>query len=699
MNQLDPAKEPLLQPVQFLKGVGPRRAEDLARLGITTVEQLLLHFPRDYMDLGESLPLSQLKPGQRATVRGQVLASAERRPRRGLSILNVMIDDGEGRLQLVFFNMPFLKKQLRNGLEVVAHGELSQYHTTLQMSSPEIEILGDDDDSPRLLGRGILPLYPLTRGIGQRWLRRLMDGLMARPELFEEVPEILPREWLQEEGWPGRAEALRLLHFPENREQLDSARERFKFEELFLLQLLGALRRRRRNLEKGPVLNTDTRLFLPFIESLPYTLTGAQDRALAQIREDLASGGRMNRLLQGDVGCGKTVVALAALLLAVEGGHQAAFMAPLEVLARQHYLTWKEPLEELGLRVGLLTGGLPAKERRAVGKALAEHELDLVFGTHALIQDPVAFADLGLAVVDEQHRFGVRQRAGLRDRGAPHVLVMSATPIPRSLAMTLYGDLDLSVIDELPPGRPPLVTRLSSEAKLPRIMTFLRERLEAGERAFLIYPLVEEGDRAEIKAATEQFESLSHDELAGIPCSLVHGRMSSARKVEALDAFRSGESRVLMATTVVEVGIDIPEATLMLIHNPERFGLSQLHQLRGRIGRGKGKSYCILVAPDSLAATSRERLEIFARHRDGFKLAEEDLKLRGPGELFGLRQHGQAELSLAHPLNDANLVTLARDRARDLADRDPELVAGDLAPLRELLFRVYRERLNLAGVG
>lgn len=692
--------EGLQRPLQFLKGVGPRRAADLARLGLATAEDLLLHFPRDYLDLGESLPLSNLQPGLRATVRGQVLASAERRPRAGLGILTVLIDDGTGRLQLVFFNQPYLKKQLPNGVQVVANGEATAFRGALQMQSPELEILGEEE-SPRLLARRILPLYPATRGVGQRWLRRLVDGLLAEPGVLGALPEILPAEWLRAEGWPARGVALRAIHFPEDRDELALARERLKFEELFLLQLLAALRRRQLGREAGPVLAGTERLFAPFLAGLPYQLTPAQARALAEIREDLASGGRMNRLLQGDVGCGKTVVALAALLLAVEGGYQGAFMVPLEALARQHYANWAGPLAALGLRAGLLLGGgsQPAKERRSVLAGLADGAIDIAFGTQALIQDEVRFARLGLAVVDEQHRFGVLQRAGLRERGAPHLLVMSATPIPRSLAMTVYGDLELSVIDSLPPGRPPLVTRLASEAQLEQIHAFLRERVAAGERAFLIFPLVEEGDQAELAAATQAYEELASGALAGLGCGLIHGRLSAAKKAEALAAFRSGERPVLVATTVIEVGIDVPEATLMLIHNPERFGLSQLHQLRGRIGRGRQKSYCILVAPAGMSETSRERLEIFVKHRDGFRLAEEDLRLRGPGELFGQRQHGRPELSLAHPLTDARLVALARERAAALVARDPELAAADLRPLRELLQRVYRERLLLAGVG
>ncbi|MEZ4395297.1 MAG: ATP-dependent DNA helicase RecG [Candidatus Krumholzibacteriia bacterium] len=699
--QSDPSRgQGLLRPVQFLKGVGPRRAADLARLGIETVEDLVLHFPRDYLDLGDVRPIAELTPGERATVQGQVLASAERRPRRGLSLLQVMVDDGTGRLQLVFFNQPYLKRQLRNGARVAVNGELAVYRSGLQMQSPELEILGEDE-SPRLLARTLLPLYPLTRGVGQRWLRRLTDRVLAEADLPSLLPEVLPAEWLAAEDWPRRAEALQSIHFPEDQADLARARERLKFEELFLLQLLGALRRHRRRAEHGPVLDQDTRYLKPLLARLPFQLTHAQSRALGEIRADLSSGGRMNRLLQGDVGCGKTVVALAASLLAVEGGYQAAFMVPLEALARQHFASWAGRLAALGLRCGLLlgSGAQPAAERRATIAALAAGEIDLVFGTHALIQEGVAFARLGLAVVDEQHRFGVMQRAGLRERGAPHVLVMTATPIPRSLAMTVYGDLELSVIDELPPGRPPLVTTLRDEARLPQIYAFLRERVEAGERAFLIYPLVEEGDQSELKAATEAFEELEAGPLAGLGCALIHGRLSPARKAEALDAFRSGERPVLVATTVVEVGIDVPEATLMLIHNPERFGLSQLHQLRGRIGRGTAKSYCVLVASGGLGPQARERLEIFVKHRDGFKLAEEDLRLRGPGELFGQRQHGRPELSLAHPLRDARLVALARERAVDLAQRDPELAAADLKPLRALLQRVYKERLTLAGVG
>ncbi len=697
----DSARDQGLQrPVQYLKGVGPRRAGDLARLGIATVEDLLLHFPRGYLDLGDRRSLAGLAAGERATVSGQVLASAERRPRRGLSILTVLIDDGAGRLQLVFFNQPYLKQQLANGVEVLVHGELGLYRGQLQMQSPELEVLGDDE-GPRLLARRILPLYPLTRGLGQRWLRRLIDGLFAEAGLAAALPEILPAEWLAAEGWPSRAEALRGIHFPADQAELEAARERLKFEELFLLQLLAALRRRRRTREKGPVLAADQRLLVPFLAGLPYQLTAAQAKALAEIRGDLAGGGCMNRLLQGDVGCGKTVVALAALLLAVEGGLQGAFMVPLEALARQHYANWAGPLTALGLRVGLLLGGgsQPAKERRAVLAGLADGSLDLAFGTQALIQEGVEFARLGLAVVDEQHRFGVLQRAGLRERGAPHLLVMTATPIPRSLAMTVYGDLELSSIDALPPGRPPLVTRLAGEAQLPSIYAFLRERVGAGERVFLIYPLVEEGDQVELAAATEAFAELAAGPLAGLGCGLIHGRLSAAKKDEALAAFRSGEKPVLVATTVIEVGIDVAEATVMVIHNPERFGLSQLHQLRGRIGRGTRKSYCILVAAGGLAGASRERLDIFVRHRDGFRLAEEDLRLRGPGELFGQRQHGRPELSLAHPLDDARLVGLARERAAALAARDPELAAADLRALRDLLQRVYRERLLLAGVG
>ena len=692
-------KRGLSQPVQFLKGVGPRKAADLARIGIASVEDLLLHFPRDYLDLGEQVPLARLEEGQRAVVRGRVLAGGERRLRRGLSILSLLLEDGSGRLTLVFFNQPYLRRQLRNGAELIAYGEVSRYRSALQMQSPEIEILGGEGDGSSLLERNILPLYPLTRGVSQRWLRRLVERVLGEPEFRGALGEILPPDWLRKEGWPRRDEAIACLHFPPDRGSLNAATERLKFDELFLLQLLGALRRRRQKRERGPVLGGGQRLLEPFLSRLPFELTSAQRRAIASIREDLASGGCMNRLLQGDVGSGKTVVALAALLIACEGGYQGVFMVPLEVLARQHFESWRGTLERLGLRVGLLTGGTPAKERRALLSALASGEIDLIFGTHALIQEGVEFSRLGLAVVDEQHRFGVRQRASLRQRGVPHVLVMSATPIPRSLAMTLYGDLDLTIIDELPPGRPPVVTRLSSVTKEPQVHAFLRERLTGGERAFVIFPLIDPSDRQELKAATDEFAALQSGEFADFPCALVHGRMKSSEKAEALAGFRSGETQLLAATTVIEVGVDIPEATLMLIHNPERFGLSQLHQLRGRIGRGSRKSYCILLAPEGIGQAAQRRLETFARLRDGFLLAEEDLKLRGPGEIFGLRQHGRAELARAQPPPAGRLVAGAGWGGGYLLPRHPELVAQDLRPLRELLLRVYQDRLVLAGIG
>jgi ATP-dependent DNA helicase RecG len=616
-----------------------------------------------------------------------------------MNLLQVMIGDETGRLELVFFNQPFLKRMLPNGREVIASGEIGSFGQKLQLVSPEIEILDGDLDSAFPHAQGIVPVYPLTRGVNQRWMRKTVHALLEQRELMESVQEILPREWLDEKKWPLRESAFRQIHFPDAENAADSALERFKFEEAFLLQLLGALSREQFRKEKGPHLPDDSPLLENFIKSLPFQLTRAQEKSQGEILEDLRSGRRMNRMLQGDVGSGKTVVALGALLSAIGAGYQAAFMVPIEILAAQHFRRWQERLAALGVRSALLTGSTPAAEKKEILSELESGELPLVFGTQALIQEGVNFHNLGFAVVDEQHRFGVRQRASFHDQGRPHVLIMSATPIPRSLAMTLYGDLDLSIIDELPPGRPSLVSRRVGDGKTGQVYDYVKERLEKGERGFLIFPLVEESDKLELQAATERYEELSKTDFRDFHCELIHGRMNGARKAEVMERFASGETQLLIATTVIEVGIDIPEATLMVIHNPERFGLSQLHQLRGRIGRGTMKSYCILLEPGNLGEQARQRLEVFVKESDGFVLAEEDLKIRGPGDFFGVRQHGMQDLRLVHPIADAELVALARQRAQAMVSRDPQLMAADLQPLRELLDRLYRNRMPLAGVG
>jgi ATP-dependent DNA helicase RecG len=615
-----------------------------------------------------------------------------------MRILQVLLDDDRGRLQLVFFNQPYMKKLLANGRELLASGEVALFRGQMQMASPEIEVL-DESEYQDAQAPGIVPVYPLTKGIRQRWLRGRVASLLERDDLMAELEEILPESWLRKSGWPSRREAFRQIHFPESAEAAELALDRFKFEEAFLLQLLGALNRHRNRREKGPVAPAASKLLDRFLAGLPFTLTGAQAKAMDEVLGDMRQGYRMNRLLQGDVGSGKTVVALAAFLPFIEMGMQGAFMVPIEILAVQHFKKWGPTLKALGVRCALLTGSTPAKERRELLTRLAEGDIHLIFGTHALIQDDIRFHNLGLAVVDEQHRFGVMQRASFHEQGKPHVLVMSATPIPRSMAMTLYGDLDLSIIDEIPPGRPPVLSRLVPEAKRGEVFNWLKERVAEDERAFLIFPLVEESDKLELGAATEEYEALRDGEFKDISCELLHGRMNGARKAEIMERFASGETRILVATTVIEVGIDVPEATVMLIHNPERFGLSQLHQLRGRIGRGSLKSYCLLILPDELGEGARTRLNLFVAHRDGFKLAEEDLKTRGPGDLFGVRQHGSPDLRLVHPLNDAALVAEARERAQQLVEADPELLAPDLRALRNLLRRLFMDRLLLSGVG
>jgi len=664
-------------PVQFLKTVGPARVRALTRLGIETVGDLLAHYPRRYFDRSSAVPIRSLAAGQDVTVQGEIMTASERRTRRGGSVLTVTVSDDTGVLFCVWFNQKFLLKHFKSGRRIMASGVVQMHAGRPQLAHPDYEVADPSDkkDGPGLHTGRMVPVYSLTSGVGQHWLRGLVRQALDRMVDLHVDP--LPTSLRSRHNLPDRRQALEDIHFPADARAQQAARRRLVYEELFTIQVLMALRRESRRGTEGVVLNKPGDLTTRLVSSLPFQLTGAQRRVLREILADMRSGRAMHRLLQGDVGSGKTLVALIAALFVVEQGHQAVIMAPTEVLARQHGHSLKKWCDPLGVTLETLTGSTPAGERRAILAGVAAGEIDLLVGTHAVIQEDVRIPRLALSVVDEQHRFGVRQRGrtgAAGDSAEPvHVLVMSATPIPRSLSLTLYGDLDLSLIDELPAGRQPITTAIVREKDEAAVWDACRREIAAGRQAYVIYPVIEETEGQDLKAATVEFERLRAEVFPGSRVALLHGRMKASEKDQVMRAFSGGEVQVLVATTVVEVGVDVPNATAMVIHNPERFGLAQLHQLRGRIGRGRHASSCWLLCDRYLAEESFQRIRFFAEHTDGFALAEEDLRLRGPGDAWGIRQHGAPGFRLANPIRDAELVALCRQDARELLEADPGL--------------------------
>lgn len=679
--------------VQFLKSVGPARVRNLGRLGIETVGDLLQHYPRRYFDRSFSLPIKQVRPGREVTVEGEILTVGERRTRRGGSLQTISIGDDTGVLFCVWFNQRFLLKQFRAGRRVMISGLAQQHGGRLQVAHPDFEVFepaAEGENASLHTGR-MVPVYGLTAGIGQHWLRALVD--QALEKLPAQRSDPLPADLRRRRGLPSWDEAVRAVHFPADQKDLAAAVRRLKYQEGFLVQTLMARRRAGYSQRQGLELSRPGDLTRHLVEALPFPLTGAQRRVLAEILADLRSGRVMHRLVQGDVGCGKTLVAFIACLFVIEQGYQALLMAPTEVLARQHGQSLARLAEPLQVNVATLTGSTPAAERRATLAALADREIDLLVGTNAVIQEGVHVPDLGLSVVDEQHRFGVRQR-GLSGRGGQddrqsHVLVMSATPIPRSLALTLYGDLDLSIIDALPSGRQPIRTHIVPEKDEGRVWEHCRAEVAAGRQVYVVHPVIEETEGQDLKAATAEFERLQGEIFAGQKVALLHGRLKARQKAEVMEAFNRGEVSVLVATTVVEVGLDVPSATVMVIHNPERFGLSQLHQLRGRIGRGAHASTCWLLCDGHLAGESRERIHFFAEHLDGFALAEQDLRVRGPGEAWGIRQSGLPGFRLLNPITDGELIKQCRDDSRAFLERDPDLLSPEGRRVALLLEQVF----------
>lgn len=671
--------------LDIFPGIGPARARALGRLELTTVEDLLCYFPRAYED--RSLWDDILSTGEETPVCFRAMVTEAfhtNRIRQGMELTRGKVSDHTAQVTVTFFNQPYMAKQLRYGEEYLFYGRLQGRGARRQMVSPYVEVLGAD----RLTG-GIVPLYPLTAGISQT----LLGGLVRRVlPCAGEIPETLPPGLLDRYQLAQSEFSYCNIHFPDSWEALALARHRLIFEELLCLSLGLSLLRSRRSRGKAPAFReTD---LAPFFAGLPFRLTGAQARAVEELSRDLIRSEPMNRLLQGDVGSGKTAVAAAGAYLAFQNGFQSALMAPTELLARQHLATMEGLLARSGLRVGLLVGSLTAAEKRQVRERLAAGEIDLLVGTHALISQGVNFPRLGLVITDEQHRFGVRQRSRLSTKGGeegmPHVLVMSATPIPRTLALMIYGDLDLSVLDELPPGRSPVATYIMGEGKRQQLHAFIRRQAQAGHQTYIVCPTVEEGGALDIKAAEDYGRYLREQVFPDLPTAVLHGRMKGREKEKVMGAFARGEISVLVSTTVIEVGVDVPRATLMVIENAERFGLSQLHQLRGRVGRGSAASYCILVT-ESKGETTRERLRALAATNNGFLIAEEDLRLRGPGDFFGARQHGLPRLRMPSLAGDMRVLSQAQEAARTLLEEDPQLEAPRYGPLREKVWRLFQE--------
>jgi ATP-dependent DNA helicase RecG len=697
-------------PIQYAKGVGPKRAALLAKLGVATVEDALWYVPRRYEDRSALLPIGQLVPGAAATVCGTVARTKlSRIPRRRMSILNVTLEDDTGALQCVYFNQPYLEDVFKPGCRVMVSGTAlagRKGWTDLRMDVPQYEVL-DDEDAPLHVGR-IVPVYPETKGLTSRQLRTLTMGLLEH--YVGGMTDVLPDAIRSRQRLVPIRAALRDVHFPHSPGDLAAlnqgvtpAHRRMAFEEFFLLQLGLAFQQQSVKTESKHVrFDTATPLVGRLRALLPFRLTLAQERVLAEIQRDMASAHPMNRLVQGDVGCGKTVVALLAMVTACGSGCQAALMVPTEILAEQHFLNMRRLLEGLGITVVLLTGGGTPKTRAAVRKQIETGEAQVAIGTHALIQRHVQFPRLGLAVIDEQHKFGVLQRKTLLAKGyRPDVLVLTATPIPRTLAMTVYGDLDVSVIDALPPGRKPIRTRVFEEPERRRAYQFVQDEVRAGHQVYIVYPLVEESEKVDLRAAAEGAERLQETIFKTVRVGLLHGRMKGGDKERTMAAFKAGEIQVLVSTTVIEVGVDVPNATVMVIEHAERFGLAQLHQLRGRVGRSAQQSYCLLMASLATGAedsVARQRLDVMVRSNDGFVIAEEDLRLRGPGEFFGSRQWGVPEFRVANLIRDHALLEQARREAFATVQADPRLSAPGHRAARDAMRRRWQTKLVLGSV-
>ncbi len=674
----------LSSPVTDIKNIGGEREKLLASLNIHTVGDLVEYFPRDYDDRSNLSTIAQLKVGDNATFTARVVSEAQVMRIKKLTIVKLLLSDGTGNIEGVWYNQPYMKTTLKNGQLYMFSGKISEKYNRLQIDSPEFEPLKENGEP--ISGGRIVPVYTTTKKLSQKILRQLIKSVLE--EVTPQLHEFIPTEIRKKYKLCQRSFAINNIHFPQNDESFYMARNRLVFEELFLLQT--KLLQLKGTVQSKPVSVVMHNMnYEPILKELGFPLTNAQKKVVNEICSDFTGSVVMNRLIQGDVGSGKTAVAMIGAFIAVNNGYQTALMAPTDVLATQHFKSFSQIFNKLGIKCALLTSSLKKKEKQAVYEALEAGEIDIVIGTHALIQEAVHFRCLGLVITDEQHRFGVRQRSVLTEKGDnPHALVMTATPIPRTLALILYGDLDISVIDELPPGREHIDTFAVHNSYHQRIYDFIHKEVEKGRQAYIICPMIDENEKLELKAVTEYTAELKQGAFCNLSVELLHGKMKADEKQRIMTDFAEGKTNVLVSTTVIEVGINVPNATVMLIENAERFGLSALHQLRGRVGRGGGKSYCILVS-DGKSQVSKERLKIMCQTNDGFVISEKDLALRGPGDFFGTRQHGLPEMKIANLYKDIATLKLVQQASIDLYKADPQLILEENAPLKHKIMHNF----------
>lgn len=678
----------LYKDVQYVKGIGPKKADKLNKLGIFTLKDLLYYFPRQFEDRNNLKKIAQLEDGEKVTIKAVISSINTFSPKEGMTLTKIDVKDETGSAKLVFFNKSYIKNTFRPGDSILVFGKVKKKFNNLELTSCELEYL---TNSPKNTCR-FMPVYQLTYGVTNKEIMSIIRTVLEDKELI--IQEYMPQRIIEKYRLCSIDFAVRNIHSPSSKESLKIALYRIVFEELLILQLGLFVFKSGRNKEDGIKFETSKDL-KKIISALPFKLTKAQNRALDEIIQDMNLEKIMNRLVQGDVGSGKTVVALLALANCVLNGYQGALMAPTEILAGQHYISLTESLKDFGINVGLLIGSLTKKQKDTVLKQIKNNEIDILIGTHALIEDKVEFNNIGLVITDEQHRFGVMQRSKLSLKGAnPDILVMTATPIPRTLALILYGDLDISIIDELPPGRQPIETIAIEKSKRDRAYNNLvRREVESGRQVYIVCPLVEESEAIEAKSAVELVEELRAEYFHDLRLGLLHGKMKSSEKDEVMRLFKDKEIDILVSTTVIEVGVNVPNATLMIIENAERFGLAQLHQLRGRVGRGSHKSYCVLIY-DSKTDVCRQRMAIMEETNDGFKISEKDLEIRGPGEFFGTRQHGLPELKVANLFKHIKILKLAQQEARYILGEDNNLQLKENMALKKEIIDKFKDTLK-----